>query len=304
MNIFKILFGKKSFESDTNTRKISIQTPFPPRAKDYSYMINEMEVFFKKLYKKRIEGTESDNFKFKYDGVCPGVYYGLTKYDGQINRNGTKGVVLQLPNGEIFANLERRLWKKYTNLSANDGSKWYGYYDGEYIMVSISNSKVLETHLKNFLATAGECISNSLFHIELKKRVRQFNLPDRDIDIIKAKSDKYGHDLYYCGKYQLAGVFRYVTSPFVSFGYTKTEPENSFNNKAIAIYTDNGQKVGYISEKELKKFYAELRDETTLPLVIEAHYYNNKLYGWVYTFAYDKSEYHYMVNQFLKELKR
>lgn len=35
-----------------------------------------------------------------------------------------------------------------------------------------------------------------------------------------------------------------------------------------------------------------------VPVVIEAHYYNGKLYGYLYTFTNNAGEYHYMRNQY------
>lgn len=95
----------------------------------------------------------------------------------------------------------------------------------------------------------------------------------------------------------MAGVSHYVEKPFVSFGFAKPEPNNKYNSKAIAIYTDKEIKVGYIAEKELSKFYSE--NEGTIPIVMEAHYYNGKLYGNLYTFTNNEHEYHYMRNQYI-----
>ena len=68
-----------------------------------------------------------------------------------------------------------------------------------------------------------------------------------------------------------------------------------------AIYTDKEVKVGYISEKELDKFHTE--NTGIIPIVMEAHYYKDKLYGYLYTFTNNKEEYHYIRNQFEKLLE-
>ena len=38
-------------------------------------------------------------------------------------------------------------------------------------------------------------------------------------------------------------------------GYTKFEPENPVNDKAVALVTDDGRHIGYISEKDLRLYY-------------------------------------------------
>ena len=38
-------------------------------------------------------------------------------------------------------------------------------------------------------------------------------------------------------------------------GHTKFEPENPANDKAVALITDDGRHIGYISERDLRMYY-------------------------------------------------
>ena len=137
----------------------------------------------------------------------------------------------------------------------------------------------------------------------IERRVRATNLPLERIKHNKATTD-WGTETNYNGKYKIAGVHIYVAGPFVSLGYAKREPDNKHNPKAVAIYTDSDDKVGYIAEDELIDYYAETGGTDNIPLVMEAHWYNDKLFGWLYTFARNKTEYPYMINQFRYLIKR
>ena len=89
----------------------------------------------------------------------------------------------------------------------------------------------------------------------------------------------------YVGKYYIAGVHLYVANAGCVFGWARPEPDNQVNNRAIAIFTVSGSKVGYISEKELQDFYTETGG-TKVPVIIEVHHSEGgKLYGNAYTFT-------------------
>lgn len=302
MGFLDFLFKKKASPIEEVVEKVTIPTPAPPTPTDYSTMFEEVKEYFGKLYKKHVKGTEWEGFNSLHIEVPIGVYYGYTKYTGETNRNGVKAVALHLKDDSKLIDLSRNLWKKYEKFSDTDGCKWIGYSDGDSVRVTIYKEKVLEGNLQSFLSSVGGWIATNAFNASLLKRAEQLQLPKTDEEITKAPSGN-GYDFYYSGKYQLAGASRYVASPFVSFGYAKLEPTNSYNSKAVAIYTDTDIKVGYIAEKELKKYYAQTKGVDMIPLVIEAHYYNGKLYGWLYTFHRDESEYGFMANQFLRELE-
>lgn len=308
MGIFDF-FRKKPTKADSpstpaiSVEKITIATPKPSKATDYQSELESIRAFFGKLYKNNVKGTE-ERYSFNILRVEKpiGVFYGYTKYTGETNRNGVKAVAFHLTDDSLFVELDRKQWKQYDKDCGTDGLKWLGYSDGGSVRLTVYKDKVLEGVIESFLYNVGEWIATASFNNTLLKRVEKLNLPDGEFTYNKLAT-KYGYDYYYNGKYMIAGIERYVTAPFVSFGYTKQEPENPYNNRAIAIYTDNDEKIGYISEKELSKFYAESGGADNIPLVVEAHYYNGKLYGWLYTFSKNKEEYHYLVNQFLKELE-
>lgn len=280
--------------------KITIPTPKPSEAISYEGELERIRAYFGKLYKNAVKGTEGRyTYNILHVEKPVGVYYGYTKYTGETNRNGVKAVAFYLPNDSLLVELDRKQWKAYEKEAETDGLKWLGYSDGDSVRLTVYKDKVLEDVVTSFLSNVGEWINTVAFRNKIVKRVERMNLPEGEFTFNKAASG-YGYDYYYNGRYQIAGIARYVTAPFVAFGYARLELDNQFNNKAVAIYTDNGEKIGYISEKELSKFYDETGGVDNIPLVIEAHYYNGKLYGWLYTFSRNKEEYHYLVNQFLK----
>ena len=286
--------------SDEEIVKITIATPKPSKAVSYEGELEGIRNYFRKLYKNAVKGTEERfNYNTLHVEIPAGVYYGYTKYTDETNRNGVKAVAFYLPDDSKLIELDRKLWKQYEKDANVDGLKWLGYSDGESVRVTVYKDKVLEDNVISFLSNVGEWINTVAFRNELVKRVEKMNLPEGEFTFNKAASG-YGYDYYYSGRYQIAGVARYVTAPFVAFGYARLEPDNKFNSKAVAIYTDTNEKIGYISEKELAKFYEETGGIDNIPLVIEAHYYNGKLYGWLYTFSKNKEEYPYLVNQFIK----
>lgn len=280
--------------------KITITTPKPSKAISYEGELEGIRNYFGKLYKNAVKGTEERfNYNTLHVEIPVGVYYGYTKYTGETNRNGVKAVAFHLTDDSKLVELDRKLWKQYEKDANEEGLKWLGYSDGESVRVTVYKDKVLEGNVTSFLSNVGEWINTVAFRNEVVKRVEKMNLPEGEFTFNKAASG-YGYDYYYNGRYQIAGIARYVTAPFVAFGYARLEPDNKFNSKAVAIYTDSDEKIGYISEKELSKFYDETGGVDNIPLVIEAHYYNGKLYGWLYTFSRNKEEYHYLVNQYLK----
>lgn len=300
----KHIDSEKAAVSDTlDIVKITIETPKPNPAKSYEGELENIRAYFGKLYANAVKGTEN---RFTYNTlhitVPTGVYYGYTKYTGETNRNGVKAVGLYLPDDTKLCDLDRKLWKKYDTEAGTDGLKWIGYSDGASVRITVYKDKILEGNVTSFLSNVGEWINTVEFTNTISQRAKRLNLFEGDFTYNK-KPTQYGYDFYYNERYQIAGLDKYVAAPFVSFGYAKPEPENKFNSKAIAIYTDNNEKVGYISEKELSKFYADTVITDFIPLVIEAHYYNGKLYGWLYTFSNNVAEYHYMTNQFIKLLE-
>lgn len=309
MGIFD-LFRKKPTKTETlatpncnpadEVVKVTIPTPKPTEAISYEGELEGIRAYFGKLYKNAVKGTdERYSFNILHIERPVGVYYGYTKYTGETNRNGVKAVAFYLPNDSLFVELDRKQWKAYEKDAETDGLKWLGYSDGDSVRLTVYKDKVLEGVVTSFLSNVGEWINTVAFRNTLVKRVEKMNLPEGEFTFNKAASG-YGYDYYYNGRYQIAGIARYVTAPFVAFGYARLEPDNQFNSKAVAIYTDSDEKIGYVSEKELSEFYAETVGIDNIPLVVEAHYYNGKLYGWLYTFSRNKEEYHYLVNQFLK----
>lgn len=289
--------------TDEEVVKITIATPKPSKVISYDGELEGIRNYFGKLYKNDVKGTEERfNYNTLHVEIPVGVYYGYTKYTGETNRNGVNAVALHLPDNSKLVELDRKLWKQYEKDVNIDGLKWLGYSDGESVRVTVYKDKILEDNVTSFLSNVGEWINSVVFRKTIEERLENMNLPEGEF-IYKKVASEYGYDYSYNGKYMIAGVSRYVTAPFVAFGYTKLEPDNKFNSKAVAIYTDTDEKIGYVSEKELFKFYEETGGVDNVPLVIEAHYYNGKLYGWLYTFSRNKNEYNYLVGQFLKLLE-
>lgn len=285
---------------DPVVEKVTIFTVTKQPPKDYLAELPAITIFFGKLYKYLYKDTIWESFNTLKVSVPVGVYYGYTKYTGETNRNGVKAVALMMPdNTTQLIQLGRNLWKKYDKAFGEDGLKWLGYSDGESVRVSIYKGRVPEERIESFLVNVGQWIATVEYNNIIYKMAETLNLPCGEFTYNKVDSG-YGYAYYYNGKYMIAGVNRYIAAPFVSFGFAVIEPSNSFNSKAIAIYTDRGVKVGYISEKELSKYRLEANGEEKLPIVMEAHYYNGKLYGWLYTFSNNQREYHYMTNQYIK----
>ena len=302
MGFFDIFRKKNTIDkpemSLPDVEKVTIPFPTKPSAINYSGMIENVRAYFGKLY-------QTDNYSFfRYNtlhiSVAVGVYYGYTKYNGETNRNGVKSVSLCLPDDTVLAILDRSLWKRYDKELGTDNVKWLGYSDGESIRITVFKDKVSESIVINLLQNCGEWIADVIWSNQLYKMAEQLNLNDGEFEY-KKKETGNGYEYYYNGKYMLAGVSHYVTAPFVSLGFAKLQPDNTFNSKAVAIYTDKEVKVGYISEKELNKFHTE--NVGIIPIVMEAHYYKDKLYGYLYTFTNNKEEYHYIRNQFEKLLE-
>lgn len=287
------LFKKKK----ATVEKVTISFPTKPNAADYSGRINEVKDYFGKLYKS--DKYPFFNYNNLHVSVKIDVYFGYTKYNGETNRNGTKAVDLCLPDDTVLIPLDRKLWKRYDTEIGADNAKWLGYSDGESVRITVFKDKVSEAIVTNILRNCGEWIQCTIWGNYLYNIVEQLNLDDGEFEY-KKKDSGYGYDYAYNNKYILAGVSRYVTTPFVSLGFAKPEPENTFNNKAVAIYTNKGVKVGYISERELNNYHSE--NTGIVPIVMEAHYYKDKLYGFLYTFTNNKEEYHYISSQFGKLL--
>lgn len=281
--------------------KLIIETPQKSKPVDYSSEIEKIRAFFGKLY---VKGDEV-NFNCKVPDVNlkEGVYYGTTKYTGNTNRVGTKEVAFFTADGATLVTLGKGHWKGYDNIVGEDGKYWIGYSDGISFHATVFKGKVKEAFIKYQLKLFGERIVDAKFYQLIAERVESLHLPTGEFLYNKAGNGEY--DFYYCSKYPIAGVGHYVDAPFVSLGFARPEPENTFNNKAIAIYTDQESvKVGYVAEKDLSRFYAEFEGQGSIPLVMEAHLYNGRLYGYLYTFTPNVEENHYIRNQFSRLLKQ
>lgn len=66
---------------------------------------------------------------------------------------------------------------------------------------------------------------------------------DSDIALMKTTAAGITHHL------------RLSDAPKLFQGNTKPEPENPYNNKAIALITDDGKHIGYIPDRELSLYY-------------------------------------------------
>ena len=301
MGFFDLFRKKKVVEkpkmSLPDVEKVTIPFPTKSSADDYSGLLENVRSYFGKLYKS----NKYSYFHYNTLGVSvkEGVYFGYTKYNGETNRNGTKAIDLCLPDDTVLVTLDRKLWKRYDKEIGADNAKWLGYSDGDSVRITVFKDKVPEGIVTGLLGNYGGWIADSSFNNSLYKMVEQLNLNDDDFEY-KKKDTGRGYDYYYNNKYMLAGVFHYVNAPFVSLGFAKPEPENTFNNKAVAIYTDRGVKVGYISERELNNYHSE--NSGIVPIVMEAHYYKDRLYGNLYTFTNNIEEYGYISNQFSRLL--
>ena len=264
----------------------------------YTEDLAKLREFFGRLYKTAAKGTE-DKYVYNIRNVVKpiGVYYGYTRYTEEVNRNGVKGVAFCLDDDTVFAELDRTLWKRYDTEAATDGLKWIGYSDGTDMKITVVKSKVQESYVLSILIKGNP----KRLKQYLEKRVQKLNLPKGPFRASKAVyAGKYSN---HNGKYYIAGINRYVDNSFVTFGYARREPSNPFNPKAIAIYTDKNQKIGYISEKELNKYYEETGGNDRA-LVIIGYYGDFRLCGDVYTFSWNEAEYTYMVKQYLNLLDK
>ncbi|HIU89514.1 MAG TPA: hypothetical protein IAC71_04605 [Candidatus Caccomonas pullistercoris] len=300
LKFLKMIFcrNEKSFDID-KIERVFVPTPEKPTPVNYLKEFDDMKNYFGKLYKIRVTGTEIFNYHILHSSLPVGVYYGRTKFSGECNRNGVKGVLFCSHDGSATIPLERKNWKKYEREAESDNLFWYGYSDGESMSVCLTKGKVLEKSLIDWLKNVGGWIRDHDYYESISEWVKSLGLPDGEFTYKKAHS-QYDYDFYYWNRYFLAGVKYHVSAPFVSFGVAKFEPDNKYNHKAVAIYTDTGIKVGYIAEKELSKYRKEVDGVDNIPLVLESHFYNGVLYGNAYTFTRHKNEYTYMVNQFLR----
>lgn len=268
-----------------------------------SYMLEDIRKTFGKLYQR----LNDSPVKFKHcdSKLTNGIYFGKTKYTGETNKNGKREIALLLSDETVAGKLNRKDWNNYEKNFNEDGLNWIGLvFDGDF-EVSIA-TKFMEDYIKGLLnCTYPHMIVDKRLWDEIRREVEKQNLSTDEFHNNKIEREKEyeegTYELDYNGKYQIAGCYHYINAPFVSIGYAENEPTNTYNPKAMVIKTLGGIKVGYVAEKELQKFYQETGGTKT-PLIIEAHYYNDKLYGWMYTYTDNVEEYHYMANQYHKLL--
>jgi len=279
--------------------KITIPTIQKPKEVDYSYLLEDIRNSFGKLYIKLTESHEY--FKHCSSKLTTGVYFGRTKYTGEANKNGKREVALLLNDGTIGGKLNRKNWNNHEKHFTTDNLNWIGYsIDGDLTVVIAEKFK--EEFVKHCL---GEIFPSRIADEQLwnniKKEIERQNLSTGEFHNKKTEREKGyeegTYELNYNNRYQIAGCYLYVSSPFVAVGYAEKEPTNTYNPRAMVIKTLDGAKVGYVSEKELNEFYKETGGMKT-PLIIEAHYYKGKLYGWMYTYTDNVEEYFYMANQY------
>lgn len=283
--------------------KVTIPTIQIPEMQDFSYMIEDIRNAFGKLY-QRLNKTPV-NFKHCVSELPTSVYFGKTKYTGETNRNGKREVALLLSDGAIAGKLNRKDWNNYEKYFNTDGLNWIGIVvDGDF-EISVAD-KFKEEYVKQLLKWSyPQMIVDSGLRSSIIQEVERQNLSTGEFHNNKEEREKGyeegTYELDYNGKYQIAGCYHYVNAPFVSVGYAENEPTNEYNPKAMIVKTLGGIKVGYVAEKELQKFYKETGG-VKIPLIMEAHYYNGKLYGWMYTYTDNVEEYPYMENQYHKLL--
>lgn len=299
---------KTFFTSQTDKKKPTlsfIPTIMKPEMKDYSYMFDEMKYFFGNLSPSKTSGKVF-SFSIKHETITPGVtvgiYYGKTKFTGEANRNGKREVAFLDKTGQVICKNERARWSEYERIIGEDNMNWYGYYDTDSIYMKVYEH-VEEHELLSWLSEVGKRINLDVFRALIYKEALKLNLSDGEFVYNKKQAYDYGNDGYnfdlpFLGKYKVAGLYRYVSSPFICIGIAKKENHNSYNSKAIAIYTTDMMKIGYVAESELDTFYSETKGEDT-PLVIEGHNYNGKLYGNVFTFSNNVQEYPYMIKEYI-----
>lgn len=296
---------ESSFIKDINDiAKVTIATIQRPKETDYSYLLDDIKQTFGKLYIRLTEHYES--FNHCISDLSTGVYFGKTKYTGVTNNNGKREVALLQKDGSIVGKINRREWNKYEKSFTSDNLCWIGYStDGGDLKIIVAE-KFKEAFITYQLKLFSEWIADDMLWHQIKLEIEKQNLTVGEFCDNKAKKEKSyedgTYDLDYNNRYQIAGCRFYVASPFVSVGFAENETTNNYNPKAIVIKTLEGIKVGYIAEKDLNEFYQETDGKRT-PLIIEAHYYKNKLYGWAYTYTDNVEEYSYMTNQYHKLLK-
>lgn len=260
---------------DNKISKIATSFPAKPKNSEYLDKLKEIKKYFGKL------SNSNECLYYCYtisnNQINEDICFGYTKYNGETNRNGTKSIDFCLSDDLVIGTLDRNKWKKYDKEIGKDNAKWVGYSIGEYVYIYAFKNIVSENKLKDIINEMYE----SLWYEQLYNIVKSLNLNC---------CDEYNTNGFTpSAKYKLAGAFHYLNEPIVALGFAKPEPSNPFNNKAVAIYTDKGIKVGYVAESELKEFRSA--GEEIVPVVIETHYYKGHLYGFFYPFNNDKKEY-------------
>ena len=174
--------------------KVTISTPKPNEVISYEGELEGIRTYFGKLYKNAVKGTdERYTFNILYVEKPVGVYYGYTKYTGETNRNGVKGVAFYLPNDTLLVELDRQQWKAYEKQAGIDGLKWLGYSDGESVRLTVYKNKVLECVVTSFLSNVGVWINEVAFRNTILQRVEKMNLPEGEFTFNKVASG-YGYD--------------------------------------------------------------------------------------------------------------
>lgn len=290
-------------DKEQSVVKISIPTIRRNKEVDYSYLLEDIRKCFGKLYVKLVESHEC--FNHCVSELPTGVYFGKTKYTGVTNRNGKREVAMLLNNGTIGGKLNRKDWNNHEKSFTSDNMNWIGYsVDGDLTVVIAEKFK--EETVKTNIELFSTRIADEQLWKSIQKEIEGQNLSVGEFHNNKTKREKGYEDgtyeLNYNKKYQIAGCYIYVDSPFVAVGYAENEPNNNYNSKAMVVKALDGNKIGYVSEKDLNSFYKETGGHKT-PLIIEAHYYNGKLYGWMYTYTDNTEEYFYMTNQYYELLK-
>lgn len=283
--------------------KVSIPTIQITESQDFSYMLDDIRNAFGKLY-QRVNNEAYIIFKHCGSELATGIYFGKTKYTGETNRNGKREVALLLSDGTIAGKLSRKDWNNYEKNFDTDNLNWIGMsFNGE-LEVSVAE-KFKEGYIKNQLDWYSSSMADSKLRDEIRQEVEKQNLTVGEFHNKKSQKGKGyeegTYELDYNNKYQIAGCYHYVESPFVAVGYAEKDPTNEYNSNAMVVKTQEGIKVGYVAEKDLKKFYEETGGAKT-PLILEAHYYNGRLYGWLYTYTDNTEEYPYMASQYHKLL--
>lgn len=298
------MFGNQSTGNKEEVTAF-IPTIKKPEIKNYLFMFDEMKRYFGTLSPTKTDG-KFFSFSIKVETISPdvivGVYYGKTKFTGASNRNGKREIAFLDAKGQVICKNERSRWSEYERVIGKDNMNWYGYFDTDLMHIKVYEN-IEETELTSWLSYVGNSINDAEYSELIYNEVKKLNLMNGEFVYKKTQAYDYGDDAYnfdlpFLGKYKVAGLFRYVTAPFVCFGFARKEENNSYNSKAIAIYTTNNMKIGYIAENELDAFYQETNGNDT-PIVIEGHLYNGKLYGNLFTFLNNVKEYPYMIKEYI-----